>query len=220
MVEHTIDDAQDLYNKAVAQYNALSEKEKAEFHRSVEQMRKSAENNHYAGNLVWHGCIDCFRNAGISGLHDGEHYVYLWKHIDGKPFYVGSGKNGRWLNHSDRNRNSAFAEHKKRHDAFVYLVATCMSEQDARDAEFCCIHNLSKRGYDLAQTTGTYGRLNNAQKQRQDARYRKLMQNHVCEKVVDRANELLYPMENKYDLAEILKAYDSYYKRYDDWFCD
>lgn len=60
----------------------------------------------------------------------GQHYVYLWKHINGSVFYVGSGKNDRCIN---KNRCCEFLKHIDAGDAVVYIV---LKEVDAKTAHF------------------------------------------------------------------------------------
>ena len=60
---------------------------------------------------------------------DGEYYVYLWKHLDGDVFYVGSGKNNRCI---QRNRGVNFLKHIDKGDAVLYIVAQGLSKNGAR----------------------------------------------------------------------------------------
>lgn len=62
---------------------------------------------------------------------NGEgYYVYLWKHIRGDAFYVGSGINKRWVSLSGR--NARFYTELDRGDVAVYKVVNGLTEQEAR----------------------------------------------------------------------------------------
>ena len=122
-----------------------------------------------SGNLAYHAHLD-HTDHFAPHFAAGEYYVYLWRHLNGAPFYVGFGKGDRWLVGV---RNQRFGEETAKRDAVVYKVVCGLDERTARDIEFCLIHKLSKAGYTLAQTNYVYSLLTEEGKARQDARYEK-----------------------------------------------
>ena len=58
----------------------------------------------------------------------GEAYVYLWKHMRGHIFYVGSGINGR---SNQKNRTNDFLRELDRADAVLYIVADGLDRETA-----------------------------------------------------------------------------------------
>lgn len=79
---------------------------------------------------------------------DGEHYVYVWRHAWGDPFYVGTGKGDRWTN--IHNRCAEFYPHIDKADAVVYLLLTGVDSKTARMFEKYVSVNLVEAGYTLA----------------------------------------------------------------------
>lgn len=95
---------------------------------------------------------------------DDEHYVYLWKHAWGDPFYVGSGEGDRWT--SLGGRCDDFYLHLDAGDAAVYRVLSGVDAKTARLYEKYVSANLSNAGYTLANGD------NNAEYKSDDARER------------------------------------------------
>lgn len=60
---------------------------------------------------------------------DDEYYVYLWKHLDGDVFYVGSGHGERYRN---KHRNVDFLRHIDKGDAVVYRILIGVDSKTAR----------------------------------------------------------------------------------------
>ena len=77
----------------------------------------------------------------------GEHYVYLWKHLDGDVFYVGSGKGERY---KSKNRNDEFFKHIDMGDSVVYIILAGVDIKTARFYERYISGSLGLAGYDLA----------------------------------------------------------------------
>lgn len=78
---------------------------------------------------------------------DDEYYVYLWKHLDGDIFYVGSGKNNRWLTHL---RKDSFMKEIDKGDAVVYKVVSGLNKSSSLLYERYISGSLCKAGYVLA----------------------------------------------------------------------
>lgn len=64
----------------------------------------------------------------------GEYYVYLWKHMFGDVFYVGSGKGDRWTE-KNRSSNKEFLKHIDAGDAVVYKILVDVDKNTARKFE-------------------------------------------------------------------------------------
>lgn len=91
-----------------------------------------SEHSHRGGLIM----IDGFLRAK-SGLavtrEDGRFYVYLWRHLHGPVFYIGSGTGHRWTTISSRNEE--FYKHIDKGDAVVYKIIDGVSEEVARTIE-------------------------------------------------------------------------------------
>lgn len=177
-------------------------------------MIESATRQRYASNLYWHRCLDSKEYDG-ERMGKGEYYVYLWMHMDGTPFYVGSGKNGRWIAAKGKTRDDRFIAETERMDAVVYQIVTGLGEQEARDIEFCIIHNLSSHGFNLAQRTYNYQRLNEEKKEKQTKKYNKMRNERVAQ--AEEALNKVLGFERDYDLDGIWKEYDQNYGRLPDY---
>lgn len=183
-------------------YDKLTDEQKAEVDAHIDDMITYANNGMRATNLLFHGCLD-YHEPNKWGESSGW-YVYLWKHIDGSPFYVGSGKGDRWLNFKEHSRTNAFIKEIKKRDAIVYKLIDELDEQDARDAESCCIHYLSANGYNLAQTQWNYSLVKKDDRKAERVNtYGEKMKNPICIKAVSVLLEKLKSEENDYDLKEI-----------------
>lgn len=85
----------------------------------------NVEIDHKINNIKYNGCLkksDKF--CCVAG--DGDYYVYVWMHLGGELFYVGSGKGDRWLN---RHRRIEFMRHLDQGDAVVYKVLSGVDKQ-------------------------------------------------------------------------------------------
>ena len=95
------------------------------------ELVKRTRISHYENNLLYDGCLEHSDKIAVRG-DGGECYVYVWKHAFGRPFYVGSGKGGRWLN---KNRKPDFLKHIDMADAIVYKVLTNVDRKTAYECE-------------------------------------------------------------------------------------
>ena len=86
----------------------------------------------------------------------GEHYVYLWKHLDGDIFYVGSGKGNRYKN---KFRNDIFLRHIDQGDSVVYIVLAGVDITTARFYERYISGSLGVAGYTLANGDNNVSRM-------------------------------------------------------------
>lgn len=76
----------------------------------------------------------------------GEAYVYLWKHIDGDVFYVGSGVGERW---KQKYRGEQFYKEIDKGDAVVYKVLDGVDRATAFFYERYISCSLSEAGFPL-----------------------------------------------------------------------
>lgn len=100
---------------------------------------------------VWkigaYGYLMAYEKDSVYG-GEGEYYVYLWKHAWGDPFYVGSGKNDRWLTKNPRCDD--FYLHLDQADAVVYKILEGVDLHTSRLFEKYVSVNLVEAGYTLA----------------------------------------------------------------------
>lgn len=80
----------------------------------------------------------------------GPGYVYIWSHMGGDPFYVGSGVNNRWT--CLGSRPEKFYAELDCGDAVVYKVVSGVSVEDARKFERYISLTLGSAGFDLANS--------------------------------------------------------------------
>lgn len=73
------------------------------------------------------------KSGFASNRDDGKFYVYLWRHLNGPVFYIGSGTGKRWISKSARNED--FYRNIDKGDAVVYKVIDGVSEEVARTIE-------------------------------------------------------------------------------------
>lgn len=100
-----------------------------------------------ASQLRWDGYLFADESKALR-LGDGEHYVYMWSHAWGAPFYIGSGKGDRWI--ARGNRNNDFFRHLDDADAVVRKLVVGLDERTARVYEEYISINLSVAGIELA----------------------------------------------------------------------
>lgn len=83
--------------------------------------------NTIVSHLKTSGCLRAVDDfAHVAG--NGEYYVYVWFHLGGEPFYIGSGKGKRWLS---KVRNDDFPRQLDRGDAVVYKVLSGVDKKTA-----------------------------------------------------------------------------------------
>lgn len=102
----------DAYEKCCEEF------EKADF-RTKARIIHSVYSTKPTQSIKWNGYLKLKTEFAIH-RNEGEYYVYLWKHIHGDVFYVGSGKGKRCTN---KDRCNEFLKHIDKGDAVVYIVA-------------------------------------------------------------------------------------------------
>jgi hypothetical protein len=125
----------------------------------------------------------------------GEHYVYIWRHENGAPFYVGSGKGYR--SRSTYARPVDFYGELMALDAVLCYIADGVSEKDARFIEHYCSFALSSAGVKLANSDGVVSRLTDKGVERKRKEYQQESAK-VC--VIQRRLDFL--VNKKYDVPE------------------
>lgn len=86
----------------------------------------------------------------------GEYYVYLWKHMEGDIFYVGSGKNNRYRS---KHRNDEFLKHIDKGDGVIYIVLDGVDKNTALFYERYISGSLGLAGYDLTNGDNNISRM-------------------------------------------------------------
>lgn len=123
-MQTNISEAQSIYKECLDAYEKMPVWEKINMANNVEVARR------YHSIPIWFtGYVKTKEKFAVDG-GGGEHYVYLWKHIDGDIFYVGSGKKKRWT--SKNGRNMRFFKEIDKGDAVVYKILQNASYEEAR----------------------------------------------------------------------------------------
>lgn len=140
----------------------LSPAEREKVERDIKEQCDRAHISNEASHLYHRGYLkedDSALYVCRTTLFDeGEHYVYVWRHMNGDPFYVGSGKGGRGRSVS-ANRPDRFYGELMAFDAVLCYVATNISEKDARFIEHYCSFILSSDGVKLTNCDGVVHRM-------------------------------------------------------------
>ena len=130
----------DAYAKACYEFEKMSFSDKIKMVKSIASIR------HKYNFIKYNGYIAEKTNFAIANGED-EYYVYLWKHIDGDVFYVGSGKGDRYRS---KNRNDEFLRHIDKGDAVVYIVLCGVDFKTARFYERYLSGSLGMAEYVLS----------------------------------------------------------------------
>lgn len=130
----------DAWEEAVKEFNSKSVTEKLKLSRAVRDMTTGK-------NLIrLDGFVEAKSDMGLV-LGDGNAYVYIWSHMGGDPFYVGSGVNDRWKDlHGRPDEFYAELDHG---DAVLYKVVCGISVEDARQFERYISLALNSAGFVL-----------------------------------------------------------------------
>ena len=127
---------------------ALLEFSKSSFAERVEtcKMMRAIEKRH---NFIKYDGYVSFKSNFAVRLEEGDYYVYLWKHLDGDIFYVGSGHGERY---KSKNRNLECLKEMDKGDSVVYMILTGVSYKTARFYERYISYNLGLAGYSLTNS--------------------------------------------------------------------
>lgn len=196
------------YEKLNEEINNLTDEQREEFKRQLEETHKYSEASYYSSLLRYNRAFKQDRDCREYG--DGEYHVYMWLHADGTPFYVGMGKGDRWKQASGRNER--FYEETKQLDTLVCKLVDGLTSQEAREAEFCLSHYLTYNGYKLANWDNNYHRcIDEKQADRRVGKYVRLMKKSHNYLTVKCAKSKMTTYKIPYDYNLMYKVYTSHY---------
>lgn len=135
----------DIYDEAVQSYNRMALDERVRLWRWSAEARYSILTE--TVRLRLDGFLREFSERSARG-EGGEHYVYVWKHANSLPFYVGSGCGDRYR--TKENRPKEFYEHLDKADAVVYILCHGVDAQTARFYEKYASGAITLGGVELA----------------------------------------------------------------------
>ena len=116
-------DARLAYERACREFEEMSFSDRVKF------VKQSALLKHKYNLIKYDGYVSLKYDFAIS-RDEGESYVYLWKHMDGDIFYVGSGQGERYKN--KHGRSDDFFKHIDKGDAVVYMILSGVDVKTAR----------------------------------------------------------------------------------------
>lgn len=132
---------------AEAYENAKLALEKMSFSEKLNLIRKTSLFRYHPSFIKFNGYVALKYDFALH-VGDDEYYVYLWKHMDGDIFYVGSGHGERYK--TKHGRDSEFFKHIDAGDAVVYMVLCGVDLQTARFYERYLSGSLSLADFPLA----------------------------------------------------------------------
>lgn len=130
-------------------FNSLDFRTRLSLTQQVESIRHTFRMIKYDGYLKLKDCFGIRQNKG-------EYYVYLWKHMRGDIFYVGSGKGNRCI---QKNRGIEFFKHLDKGDVIVYIVLDGTDKETARFYERYLSGCLSDIGQPLTNKDNVISRM-------------------------------------------------------------
>lgn len=128
-------------------FSELSFSDKLNVNKRINDQCSVSGLDHNIRRLSWTGYLVEVTDKGIY-CEEGEHFVYLWRHSWGDPFYVGSGKGDRWQ--TKNGRCDEFYRHIDAGDAAVYIILSGVDSKTAHEYERYVSASLSHAGYSLA----------------------------------------------------------------------
>lgn len=198
----------ELFEQLAEVISRMSEQERADLQRQLDESSQNAEASYLASRLRY--CRTLKQNEkDCAHCGDGEHYVYMWLHADGTPFYVGSGKGDRW---KSTNRNDRFFEEADKLDALVYKLVDGLTLEESREAEFCLTHYLSYNGYKLANWDYNYQRVKNQEQgDRRVGKFERLKNKTINKLTLEKATSAMHPHSFDCDIERVYYWYDCNY---------
>lgn len=136
-----------LAEKMRQDFENLSFVGKLVFNKQVMDVTHGSDVSWGVADLFWNGYLAKIDKHRVMGGGD-RHYVYLWKHAWGDPFYVGCGTGDRWT--TKKPRTDKFYPHMDKADAVVFKVLDGVDEHTARMFEKYISVSLVEAGYRLA----------------------------------------------------------------------
>lgn len=168
-----------------------------EHHTELEEHFAKSQLRHSVWGLRRYGYLTVREMPGLSNGESGEHYVYLWKHNGGAPFYVGSGTGRRAASVSARREE--FHEELSIGDCILWYVVGGISKNLSRRIEAFCSMWLSSRGYKLCNRD-FYIRYMSAMKRCEH--YDDLNEEWFAPELSDRLVKILAAVEVDFDKAD------------------
>lgn len=168
------------YEELVDYYESAPFHEKISMTSRVVATGRTLELDRALSGLTFDGFLEKVENKAVVA-DEGEHYVYLWTHRWGDPFYVGSGKGGRWLDKGGRCEE--FYRHLDRADAVVYLVLRGVDSKTAHLYEKYLSVSLCQAGYNLANGDNNLSRLTPEARERRIASCDKISGQELTKRV-------------------------------------
>jgi hypothetical protein len=135
-------DVTELFEQAVVEFSKKS------FAERVRVCKTMSEINKRHSFIKYNGYVEFKSNFAVK-LEEGDYYVYLWKHLDGGIFYVGSGHDERYRS---KNRNAECLKEMDKGDSVIYMVLTGTDSKTARFYERYISYNLGLAGYTLTNS--------------------------------------------------------------------
>lgn len=137
-------------DEVIELFNQMSFSDKCKAVRSMKEF--SSFVSYGCSSIRWNGYAVAKEHLALKES-GGDSYVYLWKHIDGDVFYVGSGKGDRW---TQKFRNDSFLKEIDKGDSVVYKILTGVDRPTAFLYERYVSYCLSQAGYDLCNSDNTF----------------------------------------------------------------
>lgn len=134
-----MNDYQSSWDKCIEEYNRLSFGEKCRISSSAQRVSV------YYTHISYDGFVTAKDRFAVTEAN-GDAYVYMWKHLVGDVFYVGSGVRERW---KVKNRSASFLKEIDKGDAVVYKVLDGVDRETAFIYERYISCSLSEVGYNL-----------------------------------------------------------------------
>ena len=168
------------YDNFVAHVESLPFSGKIEMVKQINDTFRGMGVNTGVSMLSHQGYLRIVDDKGVCNGED-DHYVYLWKHCWGDPFYVGSGKGKRWTNKNTRCDD--FYLHLDAADAVVYLILDGVDNKTARLYERYVSANLTYAGYTLANGDNNAEYKSKAARERMMARCKEIEGQELTQKI-------------------------------------
>lgn len=144
-------------------------------------------------SLSYDGYLRAYDRMAVC-QESGDHYVYIWKHAWGDPFYVGCGVNDRWK--SKASRCDDFYHCLDAGDAVVYKVLDGVDSKTARTYERYVSANISNAGYVLSNGDNNAARKSDAAKKRLLNRCNEIQGTELTKKVEKAVIDILRNKED------------------------
>ena len=178
-----------VYTELQKQYDEMSFVDKIKLIKSMNDLSANTFGNYEIRKMEWDGYLEAVQDKAVR-LQNDEYYVYIWRHAWGGPFYVGSGKNDRWL--TKNGRCNDFYLHLDQADAVVYKVLDGVDSHTARLFEKYVSVNLIEAGYTLVNGDNNIEYLSEEARKRRVDSCKQIDGHELAEKVQKATLDILY----------------------------